>query len=193
MTSTHQSRSQAAGKVTPCCSAILSPVMPVLASWILRSCISQIPSKTNKQAWPSAAFDSLINDWCQGAYAPTGLRPQVTISSKLSTRRQRLPTSHTTADAGQPSRAMTSSHVYEMHGPLTRSVGHVIASPLSPFPFKFLLHSVKRPRQTEADPELELWPPRSRSRMRMRIRLRFRLDVPHSPRFGVRVICLSFV
>lgn len=130
--------------------------------------------KTNKQACSSALLDSLINYWCQGAYARTGPRPQLTISSKLSTRPQSLPTSHTTADVGQPSRAMTSSHVYEMHGPLTRPVGHVIASPLSPFPFEFLLHSVKRPRQTETDPELELWPPRSRSRLR----IRFRLDMP---------------
>lgn len=134
--------------------------------------------KTNKTGVAECPLDSLIHDWCQGACAPTGPRPQVTISSKLSTRPQSLPTSHTTADAGQPSRAMTSSHVYEMHGPLTRSVGHVIASPLSPFPPKFLLHSAKRPRQTEADPELELWPPRSRSRLRMRIR--FRLDMPPS-------------
>lgn len=77
-----------------------------------------------------------------------------------------------------------------------RPVGHVIASP-GQVPASFS----QKAKADKTDPELELWPPCSRSHMPIRQyacayastchRLPS-LCALHSPRFGVRVMCLSF-
>lgn len=114
-----------------------------------------VAGKKNKQTSSAAPPSTASTTGVPSAYAPTGAQTRLGhLVQTSSTRPQSLPTSHTTADAGQPSRAMTfflSSHVDEMHGPLTRSVGHVIASPPSPIPPSFQLQfsQSRRPRQTD--------------------------------------------